>query len=140
MTQREKLDTILNGLMSRLPKRYETGTDNKILTFEFLCSILFKNENMEPWEVANLKDVLMQDGYIEMIEVEGTSIPNITHTGKKFILDGGYKIEQERKNKQDELVKTSIESNNRSKMAVWIASISLVVAILALVFQIINKC
>ncbi len=140
MTQREKLDKILNGLMSRLPKRYETGTDNKILTFEFLCSVLFKDENMEPWEVASLKDVLMQDGYIEMVDVEGVSIPNITHTGKKFILDGGYKIEQERKNKQDELVKTSIESNKRSKIAVWIASISLVVAILALVFQIINKC
>lgn len=139
MTQREKLDKILNGLMSRLPKRYETGTDNKILTFDFLCSVLFKDEMMEPWEVANLKDVLIQDGYIEMIDVEGTSIPNITHTGKKFILDGGYKKEQERKIKQDELVKTSIESNKRSKLAVWIASISLVVAILALVFQIINK-
>lgn len=139
MTQREKLDKILNGLMSRLPKRYETGTDNKILTFDFLCSVLFKDEMMEPWEVANLKDVLMQDGYIEMIDVEGASIPNITHTGKKFILDGGYKKEQERKIKQDELVKTSIESNKRSKLAVWIASISLVVAILALVFQIINK-
>lgn len=139
MTQRKKLDKILNGLMSRLPKRYETGTDNKILTFDFLCSVLFKDEMMEPWEVANLKDVLIQDGYIEMIDVEGTSIPNITHTGKKFILDGGYKKEQERKIKQDELVKTSIESNKRSKLAVWIASISLVVAILALVFQIINK-
>lgn len=139
MTQREKLDKILNGLMSRLPKRYETGTDNKILTFDFLCSVLFKDEMMESWEVANLKDVLIQDGYIEMIDVEGTSIPNITHTGKKFILDGGYKKEQERKIKQDELVKTSIESNKRSKLAVWIASISLVVAILALVFQIINK-
>lgn len=138
MTQREKLDTILNGLMSRLPKRYETGTDNKILTFEFLCSILFKDENMEPWEVANLKDVLMLDGYIEIIDIEGTNIPNITHTGKKFILDGGYKKEQERKVKQDELVMTSIESNKRSKLAVWIASISLVVAILALVFQIIK--
>lgn len=91
MTQREKLDKILNGLMSRLPKRYETGTDNKILTFDFLCSVLFKDEMMEPWEVANLKDVLIQDGYIEMIDVEGTSIPNITHTGKKLILDGGYK-------------------------------------------------
>lgn len=138
MTQREKLDTILNGLISRLPKRYETGTDNKILTFEFLCSILFKDENMEPWEVANLKDVLIQDGYIEMIDVEDTSIPNITHTGKKFILDGGYKKEQERKIKQDELVKTSIESNKRSKLSIWIASFSLVVAILALVFQIIK--
>lgn len=138
MTQREKLDKILNGLMSRLPKRYETGADNKILTFEFLCSILFKDENMEPWEVANLKDILIRDGYVEMIDVEGTSIPNITHTGKKFILDGGYKKEQERKIKQDELVKTSIESNKRSKLAIWIASFSLVVAILALVFQIIK--
>jgi len=139
MTQREKLDTILNGLMSRLPKRYETGTDNKILTFEFICSILFKDENMEPWEVANLKDVLIQDGYIEMIDVEGTSIPNITHTGKKFILDGGYTKEQERKNKKDELVKTSIESNIRSKWALLASIASFVVAFAALIIGLLNK-
>lgn len=131
MTQREKLDTILNGLMSRLPKRYETGTDNKILTFEFLCSILFKDENMEPWEVANLKDVLMLDGYIEMIDIEGTNIPNITHTGKKFILDGGYKKEQERKNMQDELVETTIKSNKRSLIALLISVAALIVSIVA---------
>ena len=133
MTQREKLDKILNGLMSRLPKRYETGTDNKILTFEFLCSILFKDENMEPWEVANLKDILIRDGYVEMIDVEGTSIPNITHTGKKFILDGGYKKEQERKIKQEELVKTSIESNKISIWALAVSIASFLVAFAALI-------
>jgi hypothetical protein len=133
MTQREKLDTILNGLMSRLPKRYETGTDNKILTFKFLCSILFKDENMEPWEVANLKDILIRDGYIEMIDVEGTSIPSITHTGKKFILDGGYKKEEERKIKQDELVKTSIESNKISIWALAVSIASFLVAFAALI-------
>jgi hypothetical protein len=133
MTQREKLDKILNGLMSRLPKRYETGTDNKILTFKFLCSILFKDENMEPWEVANLKDILIRDGYVEMIDVEGTSIPSITHTGKKFILDGGYKKEQERKIKQDELVKTSIESNKISIWALAVSIASFLVAFAALI-------
>lgn len=139
MTQREKLDKILNGLMSRLPKRYETGTDNKILTFDFLCSVLFKDEMMEPWEVANLKDVLMQDGYIEMIDVEGASIPNITHTGKKFILDGGYKKEKERSNKQDELVDTSIKSN---KISIWALAVSIatfLVASATLIIGLLNK-
>lgn len=133
MTQREKLDKILNGLMSRLPKRYETGTDNKILTFDFLCSVLFKDEMMEPWEVANLKDILIRDGYVEMIDVEGTSIPSITHTGKKFILDGGYKKEEERKIKQDELVKTSIESNKISIWALAVSIASFLVAFAALI-------
>ena len=99
---------------------------------------MFKDENVTAWEVKYLQDRLIGDEYVEMIEVDNVLIPNITPKGIKFIQDGGYKKEQERKNMQDELVKTSIESNKRSKLAIWIASISLVVAILALVFQIIK--
>ena len=139
MTHYEKLDMLLNGLLSRVIHRNTHGSDYNILTFEFLCSNLFKDEDVTPWEVKYLQDRLMGDEYVEMIEVDNVLIPNITQKGIKFIQDGGYKKEQERKNLQDELVKTSIESNKRSKLAVWIASISLVVAILALVFQIIKK-
>ena len=133
MTQRQKLDKILYGLMSRLPKRYEDGTDYKILTFEYLCSVLLKEENMEPWEVNSLKDFLIEDGYIEMVDAEGSLIPNITHKGKKFLLDGGYEKEQERQNLQDELVKTNINSNNRSKWALWVSVIALLVSIVAII-------
>ncbi len=138
MTQRQKLDKILYGLMSRLPKRYADGTDNKNLTFEFLCSVLLKDENVEPWEVNSLKGFLIEDGYIEMVDAEDSLIPNITHKGKKFLLDGGYEKEQKRKELQDELVETGVKSNKRSKWALWTSAISLVVAILALVFQIIK--
>ena len=119
--------------MSRLPKRYEDGTDYKILTFEYLCSVLLKEENMEPWEVNSLKDFLIEDGYIEMVDAEGSLIPNITHKGKKFLLDGGYEKEQERQNLQDELVKTNINSNNRSKWALWVSVIALLVSIVAII-------
>ena len=137
MTQIQKLDRILNGLMSRLPKRYEDGADYKILTFEYLCSVLLKEENVEPWEINSLKVFLIDDGYIEMVDAEGSLIPNITHKGKKFLLDGEYEKEQKRKELQDELVETGVKSNKRSKWALWVSSISLFVAILALVFQII---
>ena len=139
MTQRQKLDTILYALLSRLPIRYESGTDYKKLTFEFLCSALLKDEDVESWEVAYLKDFLIDDRYIEMIDVEGTSIPNITHKGKKFIQDGGYKKEQERKELQDELVKSSIKSNKRSKRALWISFISMLIAVASLIIGQINK-
>lgn len=138
MTHYEKLDMLLNGLLSRVIHRNTHGGDYSILTFEFLCSNLFEDEDITAWEVRFLQDRLVGDGYVEMLEEDNVLIPNITQKGIKFIQDGGYKKEQERKDMQDELVKTSIESNKRSKQAVLIASISLVVAILALVFQIIK--
>lgn len=135
MTQRQKLDKILYGLMSRLPKRYEDGTDYKILTFEYLCSVLLKEENMEPWEVNSLKDFLIEDGYIEMVDAEGSLIPNITHKGKKFLLDGGYEKEQQRKELQDELVETGVKSNKRSKWALWVSIAALIVSIVAIIIK-----
>ena len=135
MTQRQKLDKILYGLMSRLPKRYEDGTDYKILTFEYLCSVLLKEENMEPWEINSLKDFLIEDGYIEMVDAEGSLIPNITHKGKKFLLDGGYEKEQQRKELQDELVETGVKSNKRSKWALWVSIAALIVSIVAIIIK-----
>ena len=135
MTQRQKLDKILYGLMSRLPKRYEDGTDYKILTFEYLCSVLLKEENMEPWEINSLKDFLIEDGYIEMVDAEGSLIPNITHKGKKFLLDGGYEKEQKRKDLQDENVETGIKSNKRSKWALWVSVAALIASIVAIIIK-----
>lgn len=135
MTQRQKLDKILYGLMSRLPKRYEDGADYKILTFEYLCSVLLKEENMEPWEINSLKDFLIEDGYIEMVDAEGSLIPNITHKGKKFLLDGGYEKEQKRKELQDELVETGVKSNKRSKWALWVSVAALIVSIIAIIIR-----
>ena len=139
MTQRQKLDKILYGLMSRLPKRYEDGTDYKILTFEYLCSVLLKEENMEPWEVNSLKDFLIEDGYIEMVDAEGSLIPNITHKGKKFLLDGGYEKEQKRKELQDELVETGVKSNKRSKWALLVSVGALLVSIVAIIIGCLNN-
>ena len=139
MTQRQKLDVILTGLMSRLPMRYEHGADYKILTFEFLCSVLFKDDKAELWEMEYLKDFLINDGYIKMIDVNGTSIPDLTHKGKKFILDGGYVKEHNSKNLQEELIKTTINSNNRSKWALLASIASFVVAFAALIIGLLNK-
>lgn len=121
--------------MSRLPKRYEDGSDYKILTFEYLCSVLLKEDNMEPWEVNSLKDFLIEDGYIEMVDAEGSLIPNITHIGKKFLLDGGYEKEQKRKELQDELVETGVKSNKRSKWALWVSVAALIVSIVAIIIR-----
>lgn len=135
MTQIDKLDKILYGLMSRQLKRYESGTDNKLLTFDFLCSTLFKDENMEYGEIAYLRDFLLEDGYIAMIHVDEAVIPDLTHKGKKFIIDGGYQKEHRRKELQDELVETGVKSNKRSKWALFVSIISILVAIAAIIFR-----
>ena len=108
MTHRQKLDILLNGLLSRVPMRYTAGTDNNILTFDYLCSILLKEEDVPSWEVKYLERTLIEDGFIEMVDAEGIMIPNITHKGIRYIQDGGSCKEDIRKREQDELVKSTI--------------------------------
>lgn len=139
MTHYEKLDMLLNALLSRVTYRNTHGSDYNVLTFEFLCSKLFKNEDVKAWEVKYLQDRLIGDEYVEMIEKDNMLIPNITQKGIKFIQNGGYKKEQERKNMQDELVKTSIESNKRSKWAFVVSIASFLVALAALIIGLLNK-
>ena len=136
MTHKQKLDHVLYGLLSRIPICYSSGADYKILTFEYICSALFKDENIPEWEVRYLQHRLIEDKYIEMVEVEGTIIPIITDKGIRFIQDGGYCKEEKRKEEQDKLVKSSIESNLRSKWAIIISIISALTAIASFVFQI----
>lgn len=135
MTQRQKLDKILYGLMYHQFKRYEDDTDYSILTFEYICSVLLKDDDIEPWEIAYYKDFLIKDGYVEIVDNAGCSIPNITHKGKKFILDGGYQKDFERNNLQEELIKTTIKSNNRSKWALITSIIAIIVTIAAIIYN-----
>ena len=79
MTHYQKLDMILNVLLSRVPFR-NTNTDYESnLTMEFLCTRLFANENLTDWEIKFLQDRLIDDKYIEMITVDNVLIPNILH-------------------------------------------------------------
>lgn len=135
MTHYEKLDMLLNALLSRVTYRNTHGSDNSILTFEFLCSKLFKDEDVKAWEVKYLQDRLIGDEYVEMIEKDNVLIPNITQKGIKFMQDGGYVKEQERVKMQDEQVRTTIENNNRGKLALVLSFISMLIALAALVLS-----
>lgn len=140
MTHNEKLDVILNGLLSCVPMRYTAGKDNNILTFDYLCSILLKEEDVPLWEVKFLQRTLIEDGFIEMVDAEGVMIPNITHKGIRYIQDGGYSKEDRRKKEQEELVKSTIKSNNRSMLALIVSIIATIIAFASFVYQmIINK-
>jgi predicted transcriptional regulator len=68
-----------------------------------------------------------------MITVDNVLIPNITQKGIKFIQNGGYKKERERMEMQDEMVLTTIESNKRSKSAIIISILSLVLSAAAII-------
>ena len=137
MTHRQKLDILLNGLLSRVPMRFTAGTDNNILTFDYLCSILLKEEDVPSWEVKFLQRTLIEDGFIEMVDAEGIMIPNITHKGIRYIQDGGYCKEDIRKREQDELVKSTIQSNNRSMLALIVSIIATIIAFASFIYQII---
>lgn len=137
MTHYEKLDMLLNGLLSRVIHRNTHGGDYSILTFEFLCSNLFEDEDITAWEVRFLQDRLVGDGYVEMLEEDNVLIPNITQKGIKFIQNGGYGKEMERIKMQDEMTRTTIESNNRSKRALTLSYISMFISFAALVLSVI---
>ena len=140
MTHEQKLDTLLRGLLSRVPQRSANGSDYNILTFDYLCSILLKDEDVPSWEVKFLQRTLIEDGYIEMVDAEGVIIPNITHKGIRYIQDGGYFKEDIRKEEQDELVKSTIKSNNRSMLALIVSIIATIIALASFIYQIIiNK-
>lgn len=136
MTHEQKLDTLLTGLLSRIPTRTDNESNNDILTFDLLCSILLKEENVPMWEVNFLQRTLIEDGNIKMADTKGKMMPNITHKGIKFIQDGGYVKERKRKEEQDKLVKSSIESNLRSKWAMLISIISVLIAFVSIIIQI----
>lgn len=136
MTHEQKLDTLLTGLLSRIPTSTDNESDNDILTFDLLCSILLKEEDVPSWEVNFLQQTLLEDGNVKMTDAEGKMIPNITHKGIKFIQDGGYVKERKRKEEQDKLVKSSIESNLRSKWAMLISIISVLIALASIIIQI----
>jgi hypothetical protein len=139
MTYNQKLDMLLYGLLSRVPQRNTSGSDSCVLTFDFLCSVLFKDEAITPWEIKFLQDRLIGDEYVEMISVKNVQIPNITQKGIKFIQNGGYQKESERLDLQDENVRTTIESNKRSKSALVVSIISLGLSLIAIIFQIIFR-
>lgn len=139
MTHNQKLDMLLYGLLSRVPQKNTSGSDSCVLTFDFLCSVLFKDESITPWEVKFLQDRLIGDEYVEMISVNNVQIPNITQKGIKFIQDGGYQRERERFDMQDENVRTTIENNKRSKGALVVSIISLGLSLIAIIVQIIFR-
>ena len=132
MTLHTKLNYLLNGLLSRLPKRLENGVDDKRLTFEFSCKALLKNENMQNWEVMFLRNTLQNDGYMKFLSCDGVELPIITHNGIKFIQNGGYEKETENKKAQEKLINTTIKNNKRSLWALAISVISLGITIFSI--------
>ena len=85
MTHDRKLNQILHALLSRQPKRFADKSDDKRLTFEFLCNALFEGENMLKWEMEFLKSRLLSDNYIRFIEFEDMQLPDLTQESIKFI-------------------------------------------------------
>ncbi len=129
MTHNEKLDAILLGLLSRVRTRIEKkGIDDERLTLDFICKALFENKGHEDWETEFLKRRLLSDGMIEFNLYENRELPDITDLGIKFIQDGGYKNEGFNKNLERELRLENLKSAKRSKIALVVSVISVLLS------------
>ncbi len=130
MTHNEKLDAILNGLLSRVPVRIKNDRkDDTRLTMDFICKALFQKEGHEDWETEFLERRMLSDGFIQFIEVENVKLPEITDLGIKYIQNGGYRREYSIRSIDEELKKENLKNAKRSWVALLISIISLVIAI-----------
>lgn len=118
------------GLNTRVIARMSNNTDDKRLTFDYLCDVLLKDEGVEDWEKQFLQNRLVSDGYLSFDNFDGVILPNITQKGIEFLQKGGYKKILEREKLNEEVQISTIKSNNRSKWALIIAAISLILTIL----------
>lgn len=130
MTHVEKLDKILIGLMTRVKHRMSSNSDDSRLTFDFLCDVLLKDEGVENWEKQFLQNRLMSDGYLSFDAMNGVSLPSITQKGIEFVQKGGYRKLQEKEKLFEEVQISTIKSNNRSKWALIVAILSLIITLM----------
>lgn len=136
MTHDEKLDKILNALMSRISTRIKNnGEDDKRLTMDFICNALFQKEGHENWETEFLERRLLSDGLIQYIEVENVMLPELSDLGIKYIQNGGYKRERSNRHIEEELKKENLKNAKRSWIALLISIISLVTAIVKILID-----
>lgn len=126
MTNDEKLDTILNALMSRIPVRIQNnGEDDERLTMDFLCAALFQIKEHEDWETKFLERRLLSDGLIDFKKKESLDLPEITDLGIKFTQNGGYRREHSNMKIEEELKIQTLKNAKKSWIAIVFSAISL---------------
>lgn len=122
MTYSDKLNAILYVLLNN-----KRDVSNPKLNFKFICETV--SEVREEWEMTYLKEILINDGYVTDFS-NLLELPKITHLGVKFIQDGGY-VEDSENKKLDKIIKVETLKNlKRSKTAIIISVISLLVTIM----------
>lgn len=116
-------------LLSRISTRIKNnGEDDTKLTMDFICNALFQKERHENWETEFLERRLLSDSFIQFIEVDDVTLPEITDLGIKYIQNGGYKREHSNSSIDEELKKGNLKNAKRSWIALTISIISLVIA------------
>lgn len=127
MTHIEKLDAILRALLYK-----ETKADSK-LDFDSLYKILFDNEEIIEWEIKFIKKRLLSDDFIS--ENTNKSI-EITSKGTIHIQAGGYKGEDERKKRHEQIEIKTLKSIRFTQIILIITTISSIIfGILTLILK-----
>ena len=138
MTKYEKLDYILSALAQNKVEQSWSDELNSGLEIAQLCQIL---EIETGGEENFYESILTHDGHIEYIRPEFKHIFRITDKGVTFIINGGYKKQQEDERKQRKradleiaLLKSTLNVNRWAKISAIISIIALIVSIIAIIF------
>ena len=126
MIHAEKLNAILYILLDNQRKILAKSPIDKKLTFEFICNRVI--EINELWELEFLKNILIKDGYVEQFE-SLKELPIITHTGIKFIQDGGYNEIIKNKELDKKIKHETLKNFSLSKYAVGISLLSIIITV-----------
>jgi hypothetical protein len=132
MTHDEKLNSILYKYLYAEKFRLENNPEYFKFTFDFI--IKSQKDGTEKWEKEFLKERLFKDGYL-IENGQGRGEPYIiTNAGKKFIQEGGYLKERERKNIYDEIQKDTLKTNKLNRKNSRLNIILLVLGIFVSIF------
>ncbi len=125
MTHFEKLNSILHVLLATESNLFAGKRLHGVLTLEFICYKVAQASDEK--EVQFLSKRLLSDEYVQIDLVDNWQKPSLTPSGIKFIQAGGYVREQKERELDLQLRQQNLESQKRSKSALVISIVAIVV-------------
>lgn len=127
MTRNEKLDSILNGLGNLLIREGRGDKMPKEPTMKFMNHAM--KLNMEKWEMENLQEQLVHDGYATL---KG-GVLRMTEPGRKFLAEKrGYVYQASLAAENDQIRKEPLNAAKRDRRKMWFIIATFIVALLTL--------
>lgn len=135
MTRNQKLDQILRILKWRLYKKHQDDPSVRKMTIDLiLTSSCVEKDDAE---TKYLIGILEGDGFIIKDKNGEGNLYDITREGERFIdVVGGYEKQQIEIENKRIIDKLTIKSLKRSKWALWVSIIAILVSIATFLYQV----